>query len=117
MSDEEWPLYARVLFGFQPPRLKVRGGSVYLTDDLCAWVSENGASLGWIVYDKGKAMAGAYREVLRARAGLLVLLSRSDTDETRHLIACLGARSACEVTVEEAVARFRERVGAHRADV
>ena len=81
MSDEEWPLYARVLFGVQPPRIKVRGGSVYLTDDLCAWVSSNGASLGRIVYDKGKAMAGAYREVLRARAGLLVLLSRSDTDE------------------------------------
>ena len=55
-------------FDLTPPKLTVRRGAVYLTDDLHAWLVQAGASFDWILCGDMRIMATTYRAVGPIRA-------------------------------------------------
>lgn len=95
-------------FGVEPVKLKVRAGKIYMTDELLAWSREVGICIDWLISGKVRYMAAAYRADFLAKQDLTHLLGQLGADEKRLLLDCIKAYQAGEVTLEEAMARFRE---------
>lgn len=49
-------------FGTPQPKLKIRSGKIYLTDELHDWMRESGASFDWIFCGDAQGMASEFRK-------------------------------------------------------
>jgi hypothetical protein len=84
-------------FQVDPPKLKTRNGSVYLTDELIAWHDQNGASMDWILWGDALGMASTYREKHALKAEVRGALKSFDESEKRILADVLkGFQAAIE---------------------
>lgn len=106
------------MLDLEAPALKVHRGKVHMTDELLAWCDRAGASLDWILLGDARALVACYREKhapsLMGVTEFTALLSQLSRDDKLHLLDCMKAYRAGEVTQDEATARFREGVEQRR---
>lgn len=101
-------------FNVEPPRLRVRKGSVYLTRELTDWFTSTGASIDWILLGNMKSMAAAARERNLEDEKILGPFRQLDKEEQaiflEGMIASQDGRA-----MEQALTEVRTRIEAHRA--
>ncbi|MFN3824100.1 MAG: hypothetical protein ACK4RN_08990 [Pseudorhodobacter sp.] len=104
-------------FDLTPPKLKVRKGSVYLTDELHDWMQESGASFDWMVCGEVKAMAAAYRISVSDQRRMIEATKGYDKTEREMLIVALRAVADNRMSVDDAMGAFREVFEERRAQM
>jgi hypothetical protein len=106
-------------FGEEPIKLKVRAGSVYMTDDLLEWLTDTGASIDWICLGEVRGMASTYRDnygVAREHREFSMAIRKLDPTEQGIFLECMKANASGEMTFEEACADMQTKMAAHRAE-
>ena len=89
----------------------VAGGPL-LTDELFAWISDNGASFDWIFCGDAKGMATAFRRSEKNERRARETLEHLTPEETRGLNLAMSATIERGVPIKEALAIFDEVAGA-----
>jgi hypothetical protein len=105
-------------FGIAPIKIKVRAGSVYMTDELVQWCHDAGASIDWICLGEVRGMAAAFREKHAPspedREVVKVLRNFDDVEQAK-MLELLKAQNAGQMTFEAAMDCFKAFVAERRA--
>lgn len=96
------------------PKLRVRKGSVYLTDELLDWFNLSGASMDWILFGDALSMAGAYRGRITTDREFGPIVRGFDDAEQKMMLATLLVIAKNEVTLEDAMGAFKAAVEERR---
>ncbi len=73
------------------PKLKVRSGKLYMTDDLQNWFKTAGASIDWICYGGVTGLAHAYRVKALQEQEIRSAIEGLDNEDTAMLKEMLDA--------------------------
>jgi hypothetical protein len=90
-------------------------GGILLDDALLAWCNAGAVSLDWVFCGDAKLMALAYKEKFERERRFYDIVRGFDMTEQRLLLEALESHRAGAVSLEDALAAFKEKVEAHQA--
>lgn len=73
-------------FDVEPPKLRIRKGEVYLTDEFIAWFRATGASIDWIVLGDVRPMAATVRKQHLEDEKILAPFRQLDEEEQKRFL-------------------------------
>lgn len=101
-------------FDLPMPKVRVRNSSVYLTDELYAWMSDAGASYDWIFCGKMHEMACSYRKAALSERSFMKTVRHLDENESRILEVYMRSTLDGTATVDDAVAAMTQAITEYR---